>query len=147
MWHRCLPIRILRAMSFYNMIFLIIETSEIIRLLAWSSLFKTCWMNFVKASIWVIIYSNPPEDTHTKITTEWSYQWNIGFLMCQTCTNSQLTMSCLNWHLNSLVSKRIVGYCPVHPGGCLGHKLVLQSHSVPLDTTQYNPGHLTQSIL
>ena len=80
---------------------------------------------FSKASIWVIIYSNPPEDTHTKINTEWSYQWNIGFLMCQTWTNSKFTKSCLNWHLNSLISKRILGYCPAHPGGCLDHKLVL----------------------
>ena len=55
--------RMSRAMQFYSIAFLIIETLEFNRLTAHILSSKACWVKVTNVSVWLIISSNPTEGT------------------------------------------------------------------------------------
>ena len=84
--------RILRAVWSCKTTFIVKVTSEFSRLIAWS-LFKACWVNFVKASMWAITSSNLTEGTKTG--AKWPYQWYdlmVYFPVCIQWLQSCLTL-------------------------------------------------------
>lgn len=72
--------RILRAMLFYRTAFLIKETSEFNKLMACLLSFKSCWINLVKTSMWLMTSSIPSEWTNimSKCSFHWKTDWTYS---------------------------------------------------------------------
>ena len=135
--------RMSRAMRFYSTSFLIIETSEANRLIAWLLSFKTCWVKAVKASIWSLTSSNPTGGTG--VAAKWSYQGNTDHLTHQAHINGRLARVTSNLLcIRPCVRENPRVHFPIHPDGSQGHKVVPQIHT--LGAIQQISGHLTQSV-
>lgn len=76
----CKAVKILRPRRFCKTTFLIMETSELSKLMAWLPPFKTCWVNLVKLCMWLMIPSIPSEGTNIEI--KWSYHWKTDWDQC-----------------------------------------------------------------